>query len=80
MSIRNTPARRNLSINRSSYLDDLAFDVAQRLGRRPFDEREEQSPAEFVLHLHLQVGLHEQLESLVVNVLWGADRKVSSGR
>ena len=52
------------------YLDDFAVDdVADGLGRRLLDEGEEESFAEFLLHLHLQVGVHEQLEALVVNVL-----------
>ena len=52
-----------------SYLDDFAFDAGDVLGGRPFDERQKQPLAQFLLHFQLQVSVHKQPEALVVDVL-----------
>lgn len=58
----------------SDYLDDLAVDVADGLGRRALDEGEEQTLAQLLLHLHLQVSVHKQLESFIVDILQDKDK------
>lgn len=51
------------------YLDDFAFDVADGFGRRPFDEGEKEPLAQLILDLHLQVGIHKQFKTLIIDIL-----------
>lgn len=55
----------------SIYLDNFPFDGAVCFGRRALHEGEEKSSAELVLHLHFKVRIHEELEALIIDILFG---------